>query len=228
MAQIKAEEITGLPLFEGINAQDCAALTECLGCRVRQYKKGAHILLDGEMDGNAGIVIGGIIHMYKEDIWGNRTLLSYMKAGDVFGEAFSFSDVSPEREGISFITASPSLILFLPANRILHPCTNSCPFHHQLSKNMFAMISVKNRRLMERIEVSSQGSVREKILAFLSIEAQRQGKTTFRLPLRRTEMAEYLCVNRSAMSRELTALKNEGAIDFDKDYFTLHIADPDA
>ena len=78
MAQIKIEEITGLPLFEGINAQDCAALTECLGCRVRQYKKDAHILLDGEMDGNAGIVIDGMIHMYKEDIWGSRFLLSFL------------------------------------------------------------------------------------------------------------------------------------------------------
>ena len=92
---------------------------------------------------------------------------------------------------------------------------------------MFAMISAKNRRLMERIEVSSQGSVREKILAYLSMEAQRQGKASFRLPLRRTQMAEYLCINRSAMSRELTALKNEGMIDFDKDYFTLRIADPE-
>jgi CRP-like cAMP-binding protein len=92
---------------------------------------------------------------------------------------------------------------------------------------MFAMIGAKNRRLMERIEVSSQGSVREKILTYLSMEARRQGKSNFRLPLRRTEMAEYLCINRSTMSRELSALKNEDAIDFDKDYFTLHIADPD-
>ena len=164
--------------------------------------------------------------MYKQDIWGNRTLLSYMQAGDVFGETFSFNEITPEHEGVFFVTASPSLILFLPASRILYPCTNSCLFHHQLSKNMFAMICAKNLRLMERIEVSSQGSVREKILSYLSMEAQRQGKASFRLPLRRTEMAEYLCINRSAMSRELTALKKEGVIDFDKDYFSLRIADP--
>ena len=181
-----------------------------------------------DLAGNVGTVIEGSVNMYKQDIWGNRTLLSYMQTGEVFGETFSFSEITPEHEGVFFVTASPSLILFLPASRILHPCTNSCPFHHQLSKNMFAMISAKNRRLMERIEVSSQGSVREKILAYLSMEAQRQGKASFRLPLRRTEMAEYLCINRSAMSRELTALKNEGVIDFDKDYFTLRIADPDA
>ena len=227
MPKAHITDISTLPLFDEISPSDCTLLFDCLGCRIREYTKDCRIRLEGDLTGNVGTVIEGSVNMYKEDIWGNRTLLSYMKAGDVFGEAFSFSDVSPEREGITFVTASPTLILFLPANRILHPCTNSCPFHYQLSKNMFAMISVKNRRLMERIEVSSQGSVREKILAFLSIEAQRQGKSTFRLPLRRTEMAEYLCVNRSAMSRELTALKNEGAIDFDKDYFTLRIADPE-
>ena len=228
MPKAHITDISTLPLFDEISPSDCTLLFDCLGCRIREYTKDCRIRLEGDLAGNVGTVIDGSVNMYKEDIWGNRTLLSYMKAGDVFGEAFSFSDVSPECEGITFVTASPTLILFLPANRILHPCTNSCPFHHQLSKNMFAMISVKNRRFMERIEVSSQGSVREKILAFLSIEAQRQGKSTFRLPLRRTAMAEYLCVNRSAMSRELTALKNEGAIDFDKDYFTLHIADPEA
>lgn len=227
MPKAHITDISTLPLFDEISPSDCTLLFDCLGCRIREYTKDCRIRLEGDLAGNVGTVIDGSVNMYKENIWGNRTLLSYMKAGDVFGEAFSFSDVSPEREGITFVTASPTLILFLPANRILHPCTNSCPFHHQLSKNMFAMISAKNRRLMERIEVSSQGSVREKILAYLSMEAQRQGKASFRLPLRRTQMAEYLCINRSAMSRELTALKNEGVIDFNKDYFTLRIADPE-
>ena len=228
MPKAHITDISTLPLFDEISPSDCTLLFDCLGCRIREYTKDCRIRLDGDLTGNVGTVIEGSVNMCKEDIWGNRTLLSYMKKGDVFGESFSFCDIAPEREGVSFVTASSSLILFLPAARILHPCTNSCPFHHQLSKNMFAMIGAKNRRLMERIEVSSQGSVREKILTYLSMEARRQGKSNFRLPLRRTEMAEYLCINRSAMSRELSALKNEGAIDFDKDYFTLHIADPDA
>jgi len=228
MPKAHITDISHLPVFDGISPADCTLLFDCLGCRIREYKKDCRIRLDGDLTGNVGTVIEGSVNMYKEDIWGNRTLLSYMKSGDVFGEAFSFTEFTPDREGVSFIAASPALILFLPAGRILHPCINSCPFHHQLSKNMFAMIGLKNRRLMERIEVSSQGSVREKILAYLSMEAQHQGRTSFRLPLRRTEMADYLSVNRSAMSRELTALKNEGVIDFDKDFFTLRIADPEA
>ena len=198
-------DISQLPVFDGISPADCTLLFDCLGCRIREYKKDCIIRLERELAGNVGTVIEGSVNMYKQDIWGNRTLVSYMQAGDVFGEAFSFS----------------------AASRILNPCKNTCPFHYQLSKNMFSTISAKNRRLMERIEVSSQGSVREKILAYLSMEAQRQGRSSFRLPLRRSEMAEYLCINRSAMSRELAALRNEGVIDFDRDYFTLRIADPE-
>ena len=175
MPKAHVTDISQLPIFDGISPADCTLLFDCLGCRIREYKKDSLIRLEGDLAGNVGSVIEGSVNMYKQDIWGNRTLLSYMQAGDVFGETFSFSEITPEHEGVFFVTASPSLILFLPASRILYPCTNSCPFHHQLSKNMFAMISAKNRRLMERIEVSSQGSVREKILAYLSMEAQRQG-----------------------------------------------------
>ena len=212
MPKAHITDISQLPVFDGISPADCTLLFDCLGCRIREYKKDRLIRLERELAGNVGTVIEGSVNMYKQDIWGNRTLVSYMQAGDVFGEAFSFSEITPEREGVFFITASPSLILFLPASRILHPCKS--------------MISAKNRRLMERIEVSSQRSVREKILAYLSMEAQRQGRSSFRLPLRRTEMAEYLCINRSAMSRELTALRDEGVIDFDRNYFTLRFADP--
>ena len=226
MPKAHVTDISQLPVFDEISPADCTLLFDCLGCRIREYKKDCLIRLERELAGNVGTVIEGSVNMYKQDIWGNRTLVSYMQAGHVFGETFSLSEITPEHEGVFFVTASPSLILFLPASRILHPCKNSCPFHHQLTKNMFSMISAKNRRLMERIEVSSQGSVREKILAYLSMEAQRQGRSSFRLPLRRTEMAEYLCINRSAMSRELTALRDEGVIDFDRNYFTLRFADP--
>lgn len=228
MPRAHITDISHLPLFDRISPADCTLLFDCLGCRIRQYKKDSHIRMDGELAGNIGAVINGDIHMYKEDLWGNRTLLSYMKEGDVFGENFSFGGEDFVKTGITFLAAAPTLVLYLPARRILHPCKNACPFHHQLAGNVFAMISAKNRRLMERIEVSSQGSVREKILACLSLEARRQGSASFRMPLRRSEMAEYLCVNRSALSRELSALRAEGLIDFEKDRFTLFVEQADS
>ncbi len=221
MPSANITDISSLPLFDGISSQDCSLLFECLGCRLRRYKKDDYILLEKELFENVGAVLEGGVRTYKEDVWGNRTLLAYMKPGDIFGENIAFMENEGERQGISFISSASTLVLFLPASRILHPCTNSCSFHHKLSRNIFKMISEKNRRFMEKIEITSRGSIREKILAYLSMEARRQGASSFRIPLSRTEMAEFLCINRSAMTRELTALKNDGLIDFDKNYFSL-------
>lgn len=225
MAGIRPEDVAGIPLFEGIDPEDCMALTVCLGSRLRQYKKDALISMDGEMEKNAGIVIEGVVHMFKEDVWGNRFLLAYMKRGEMLGESFAISgNGSPAQHGITFVCDTACRILFLPLARILHPCTQSCPFHHRLSQNAFNMVSAKNRSLMEKIEVISRTGLRDKLLTFLSLEAQRQGSPVFHLPLNRTEMAEYLNVNRSAMSRELSLLKKEGILDYDKDRFFLHAA----
>jgi CRP-like cAMP-binding protein len=221
-------DISTLPLFDRITPADCTLLFDCLGCRIRRYAKDEHIRLERELDGNVGTILEGTVHLYKEDVWGSRALIAYLKEGDLFGETFVFTGQSPDRDGVSYIAASSALILFLPGSRILHPCKNSCPFHHSLAQNMFSMIADKNRRLMQKIEATSRGSVRDKILTFLSMEARRQGSASFRLPLNRTEMAEYLCINRSAMTRELSALKKEGLIDIDRDRFTLYSADFEA
>lgn len=228
MPQVHITDISRLPLFDEISPADCTVLFDCLGCRIRRYPRDTRIRLDDELRGCVGTVIEGTVHIYKEDIWGNQTLLAYMGTGDLFGESISIGSLEPEKQGISFLCTTPALILFLPAKRILHPCNNVCPFHHQLSQNLFSLMSSKNRSLLDRIDVSSQGSVRDKILAYLSLEAQKHGQMSFHIPLRRTEMAQYLCINRSAMSRELAALKKEGLIDYERDFFTLFSADPDA
>ena len=239
MVNARITDISYLPLFDRISPSDCTLLFDCLGSRIRRYKKDEHILLERELAGNVGTVIEGSVLIYKEDIWGSRTLLSYTRPGGLFGENLPFgelpssgSDLSEKadpagitegsRDGISYVTAAPTLVLFLPVSRILHPCNNSCPFHHRLSQNLFSMIAAKNRHLMDKIDIISRGSVRDKILAYLSLEARRQGQSSFRIPLTRTEMAEYLCINRSAMSRELSNLKKEGLIDFNKDLFSLN------
>ena len=111
--------------------------------------------------------------------------------------------------------------MYLPVDRILHPCRNSCPFHHELSRNLFRMISNSNAELTEKIEITSKSSLREKILAYLSIESRRNGSTRFTVPLNRTEMADYLCTNRSALSRELAKMKKDGIIDYENKSFHI-------
>ncbi|MDO4649334.1 MAG: helix-turn-helix domain-containing protein, partial [Eubacteriales bacterium] len=105
--------------------------------------------------------------------------------------------------------------------RVMHTCSNACVFHHQLIENMVIQIAEKNRELMEKVEVIAQKNLRQKILAYLSQQSQKQKSRYFEIPLGRVELADFLCADRSALTRELTEMKKEGLIDFDKNMFTL-------
>lgn len=207
------------PMFEGISLTNCETLTHCLGCTEKTYKKEQIISTEGLYSRQIGIVVSGCIHTIQEDVWGRRAFLSYAKDDGIFGEVL-LGGPSAER-GIIFKAAEPTTVMYLPVNRILHPCRNSCPFHHELSRNLFRMISNSNAELTEKIEITSKSSLREKILAYLSIESRRNGSTRFTVPLNRTEMADYLCTNRSALSRELAKMKKDGIIDYENKSFHI-------
>ena len=213
---IRAEQV---PVFRGIGQEDLESLLTCLGSRRRSYEKGEFIILDQEEVPDLGVVLKGTVHMCKEDIWGNQTLLAYLKEGELFGETFALQKAA--RSCVSFLAASDCQVLFLSSRHILHPCEHSCPFHHRLAENLFDLLGKKNLQLMEKIEVTGKGSLREKILTYLSLQAQKQESKYITLPLRRTEMARFLSVNRSAMTRELSAMRAEGLIDYDKNTFVL-------
>ena len=112
-------------------------------------------------------------------------------------------------------------ILFMPFDRVMHSCTMACVFHHRLIENMVRIIARKNRELMRKIEVVSKRTIRDKLLAYLSLQAQTQDSPYFDIPLGRAELAEYLCVDRSALTRELAKMKEEGILDYDRNSFRL-------
>ncbi len=207
------------PMFKDISLSNCSTLMNCLGCLEKSYKKDQIISPDEVYARQIGIVISGCVHTVQEDIWGRCTFLSYTNDDGIFGEVLDGGKFG--ERGIVFKATEPTTVLFLPADRILHPCRNSCPFHHQLSRNLFNMICRKNMALMEKIEITSQSSLRGKILSYLSMEAQKSGSTTVTVPLNRTEMADYLCTNRSALSRELANMKKDGLIDYDQKVFNI-------
>ena len=207
------------PMFNDISLTSCQTLMNCLGCREKSYKKDQIIPASENSARQIGIVISGCVHIIKEDIWGRCTFLTYTGDDGVFGEVLIGENLS--ERGIIFRAAEPTTVLFIPADRILHPCRNSCPFHHALSRNLFDMISRRNVALTEKIEITSKSSLREKILAYLSMLAQKQNSTYVTSPLSRTELAEYLGSNRSAMTRELAAMRSDGIIDYDGNCFRI-------
>ena len=206
-------------LFDGINVQDMEAMLGCIGYHVRSYKKGEIIAFEAETINHVGVVMEGAVDMLKEDVWGNRTMLIRSYPADIFGETFACGEDS--LSVVTFAAAEDCKVLFLSFCRVMHTCTHACQFHQTLVENMVRLIARKNRELMRKIEVVSKKTLREKILSYLSIQAQSQGKTTFEIPLGRVEWAEYLCADRSALTRELAKMRDEGIIDYQRNVFKI-------
>ena len=207
------------PLFDGINPEDRMAVLDCTGYHVGEFRKGDIIAFEEENIKHIGIVISGAVDMVKEDIWGNKTMLVRSRRNDVFGETFACG--SDNLSVVTFLVSEDAVILFMPFDRCMRSCSMACQFHHRLIENMVRVIAGKNRDLMRKVEAVSKRSIREKLLAYLSIQAQTQKNRYFEIPLGRVELAEYLCVDRSAMTRELVKMKEDGLIDYDKNCFRM-------
>ena len=206
-------------LFAGIRKEDMAGMLDCIGYHIRSYEKGAIIAFEEETINHVGVVLSGKVDMVKEDLWGNRTMLVRMGKDEVFGETFACGEDA--MSVVTFAAAERTQVLFLSFSRVMHTCSHACAFHQTLIENMVRIIARKNRELMRKVEVVSKRSLREKILAYLSIQAQQQGKKTFEIPLGRLEWAQYLCVDRSALTRELAKMQEEGILDYHRNTFKL-------
>ena len=206
-------------LFDGIAREDRGAMLGCIGYHIGTFRKGDIVAFEEENIRHIGIVLSGAVDMIKEDLWGNKTMLVRVRRNEVFGETFACG--SDNLSVVTFQVSEAARILFLPFDRVMHSCTMACQFHHRLIENMVHIIANKNRDLMRKVEVVSKRTIREKLLAYLSIQAQVQKKRYFEIPLGRVELAEYLCVDRSALTRELAKMKEDGLIDYDRNWFRM-------
>ena len=204
-------------LFEGIDRQDFGAMLGCIGYHIGTFRRGEIVAFEGENLKHIGIVLSGSVDMVKEDLWGNKTMLLRTHRDELFGETFACGE--DNLSVVTFLVSEDARILFLPFDRVMHSCTMACRFHHQLIENMVHIIANKNRDLMRKVEVVSRRTIREKLMTYLSIQAQ--GRRYFEIPLGRLELAEYLCVDRSALTRELAKMKDEGLLDYDKKCFRI-------
>ena len=207
------------PLFAGIDAADFEGMLGCIGYHVKDYQKGEIIALEEENINHVGVVLEGAVDMLKEDVWGNRTMLVRTYPQDIFGETFACGEDA--LSVVTFAAAENCRVLFLSFCRVMHTCTHACQFHQTLIENMVRLIARKNRELMRKVEVVSKKTLREKILAYLSIQSQAQGSRRFEIPLGRVEWAEYLNADRSALTRELAKMKDEGLIDYQRNSFEI-------
>ena len=206
-------------LFSGVGEEDISSLLSCLGARKKEYKKGEYILREGEHIRDIFILVEGKIHIQKDDYWGNRSILSVISVGEMFGEGYA----APESGALlnDVVAVEDSSVIFFDVKRILTTCSSACRFHNMIVQNMFFAISDKNRKLVQKLGHMSGRTTRAKLISYLSEEAKRQGSSAFTVPFNRQQLADYLCVDRSAMSNELCKMRDKGMIRFEKSRFEL-------
>lgn len=198
-----------LALFQHMQEKEIHEILLTAGCFVKNFKKGNYIYQENEVIHSLGVILTGHVYMVKEDVWGEETILVRMGKGDLFGENFACSP-NPAST-VTFYAPQAAEVLFIPYERLLRHAGNRNVL--LFITNLISMMTYKSQNLMRKINVVSRKSLREKIQCFLSLEAEKTGTLDFTIPFSRKEMAEYVCANRSALSRELKAMEKDGLIE---------------
>lgn len=213
------ETIQQCPLFYGISPQDILQMLTCFDAKIAHFDKQYTVFAEGSAAHHIGIVLSGCVQIVQIDLNGNRSLLGEATAGDMFGEAFACADV--EVLPIAVVASKPSDILLIRRERLLHPCQNHCGFHNQIVYNLMKELALKNIRFHERLYITSKRTTREKLLTYLALQSQKANSTAFRIPFNRQELADYLEVDRSGLSAEISKLRQEGVLNSQRQYFEL-------
>ncbi|MBQ8541717.1 MAG: Crp/Fnr family transcriptional regulator [Clostridia bacterium] len=206
-------------LFSGISENEIEPMLSCLQAEVRSYKKGEYVLSQGDSLSYITVLLEGCLHVQKDDYWGNRSIVNVVGEGDMFGEAYAIADDARLLNDV--LAVEDCRVIFFDVKRVITVCSSACRFHSMVVQNLFFAISEKNRRLVQKIGHMSKRTTREKLISYLSEEASKQQSSTFLIPFNRQQLADFLCVDRSAMSNELCKMRNEGLIKFERKQFTL-------
>lgn len=207
------------PLFHGIEDEYLLKMMTCLGAKIEFFDKKYTIFAEGSPAKTIGILLSGSAQVIQIDYNGNRSILSEVHASEVFGEAFACAQV--DYLPVSIIADEPCEVMLIDCRHILHTCSNGCGFHHQLIFNLMRDLATKNILFHQRIEITSKRTTREKLWAYLSLQAKKTGSSCFTIPFDRQELADYLEVDRSGLSAEIGKMKKEGLIRCEKDRFEL-------
>ena len=206
-------------LFAGVGEANIEAMLDCLSANLRDYKKGEYVLREGERVDNVMLLASGSLNIQKDDFWGNRSIVNHISAGEMFGEAYIAPESGPILNDV--IALEDSVVMFFDFRKILTVCSSACKFHTIVIQNLFFAISEKNRQLVQKLGHMSKRTTRDKLISYLSEQAKRSGSSTFSIPFNRQQLADFLCVDRSAMSNELCKMRDDGLLTFDRNTFSL-------
>lgn len=198
------------PLFFGVARQELSSLLNCLQAKTVTAEKGEPVFLEGDEAGFIGFVLEGAVQIVRDDYYGTRSVISFAEPGDLFAEAYACGSTSVMP--VSGYAVANSKIVMFSCRKMLTVCSNACSFHNQIVKNLLQVVAERNVNLSQKIQFMSQKTTRKKLMAFLSDQAKRAGSAEFTIAFDRQALADYLGVERSAMSAELGKLQKEGIL----------------
>ena len=207
------------PLFNQVADGDIPGMLHCLGAVVRNVKKNQFILSEGEPAVYVGILLAGSAHVVKQDFYGNRSIVSSVVPGQLFAESFACAGVA--EMPVDVMAGEDSKVMLIPCQRITVGCANACAHHSQMIYNLLQIVALKNLEIHQKLEITTNRTTREKLMAYLQSQAKIKGSNTFTIPYDRQGLADYLGVERSAMSAELGKLRRDGVVDFTRSKFIL-------
>ena len=211
------------PLFYGIENETIKAMLKCIGGRISFYKKGERILKEGEKARDIGIVLEGKVQIERVDFFGNRSIVADVGCAQVFGESFACANVL--ELPIDVVAVADSVVMLLDASRIISTCNNACAFHRKMIFNLLKDVAAKNLLFNQKLEITSKRSTRQKLMTYLMLQAGKHNSNSFEIPFDRQELADYLGVDRSGLSAEISKLRKEGIIKSEKRRFVILKAD---
>jgi CRP-like cAMP-binding protein len=194
-------------LFHGIEEGEISSMLACLSAETKSYERGAYVLRYGERANSVGIVLSGRVSVVREDYWGNRNIVSAIEPGETFAESYACAENTAL--SVSIQADEASQVLWMDVRKILTACSSACEFHNRLIRNLVSLLAKKNL------------GMNRKLLSYLSSESMRQKSPSFTIPFDRQQLADYLSVDRSAMSNELSKLRREGVLEYEKNRFTI-------
>lgn len=208
------------PLFHRIPANELDSMIHCLQPTVLTYKKNSYITIGGEPFIGLGILLTGEAAVIKENAVGNRNVLTILKTGNLFGEIIAFSN--QHNWPASVFAQTTCSVIFLSSDKITGNCGNACASHTQLIKNMLSILSEKALLLNRKVEYLTINSMRGKISTYLLEQYKLTSKDVFTLSLSRNDLADFLNVSRTALSREMGRMRDEGLIEFHRASIKIH------
>ena len=207
------------PLFIRIEDKELCKMQGCLSAKEYSYKKGETIFAEGDKAKYIGIVLKGSVQAVRVDYYGNRSIVANIEPPQLFGEAFVCAGL--KSLPVDVVAAEDTEILLIDAQLITHPCKNACHFHCQTISNLLQIVAKKNLVLNQKIEITSKRTTREKLMTYLLLQAKEAKSRTFTIPYDRQELADYLEVDRSGLSAEISKLRKEKVLECRRSTFTL-------